>query len=136
MKYLKYITLILLFLSVLSIKAQCTWTNKWGLDCPSGPVTISGCGNTSSITSFCAPNNPSDCGCAKNSIWAVHSVSLPSALCNCDCSNLRLVVYGISYANGDVICCLGVIDQDCGNSCGCARVEFDCTNKEIRLVCP
>lgn len=114
------------------------WTINWGVDCASGPLYIAGCGDTTSKTSFCAPSNPWDCGCAKNTLYASHIVYAPPGLCNCNCpaDSISVIIDGTELHNNDVFCCPNVMGGNCGNSCGCARTEIDCNNKVIEMKCP
>lgn len=129
----KLITLIFLVALFFGNKAsaQCSWTINWGLDCPSGPVFISGCGQTSQIISFC--NVPSDCGCAGTDQFSSKVVNANSALCAC--SNVSISINGVSYNHGDSICCPGATPP-CGNVCGCAEIDIDYTTKTITLKKP
>jgi hypothetical protein len=131
MKKLIILTFLMALFATNKVSGQCTWTINWGLDCPSGPVFITGCGQTSQITSFC--NVPSDCGCAGTDQYASKVVNANAALCAC--SNVTISINGVSYSDSAIVCCPGVTPP-CGNGCGCAQVEIDYTNKIITLRKP
>jgi hypothetical protein len=136
MKKLIILTFLMALLVTNKVSGQCTWTIEWGLDCPSGPVYITGCGQTSSITSFCNPAPPpTDCGCATSGIYGSHTVNLPAALCSCN--PLAVSVNGVTYNDGDKFCCPGQPplspSNPCGTSCACVQVEIDYTNLVVKF---
>lgn len=133
-KYIKFLSLVL-FLSSQPIKAQCTWTIKWGLDCTSPIIAVQGCGSTSSVTSFIcnSPTDP-DCGCNDVPVFASKTVGAINPLCNCDCSNVYILLNGVPFYDGDIFCC-GSPGDIC-IPCKCGKIVIDCNNKIISFEDP
>ncbi|GEM_PF-864398 len=123
------------FLTLAKGNAQCDWKIYWGMDCSSPIIAVQGCGSTSSVTVFTcnSPTDP-DCACNDVPVYKDKTVGGIEPLCSCDCSNVRVLLNGVPYSNGALICC-GNQSDPC-LPCKCGVIVIDCNNKTIKFTDP